>query len=421
MAVVFLSYSHNDTPDADRLETDLRTAGHEVWRDKTSLLGGTPLPLGVANGIAMCDFFVVLVSARATSSTWLAREVLMYVNYDKPWDRLIPILLDDTDPNVISQLIRAINPVRIDFSKDWRHGFGDLLRALGQPDQVAGKQKVDDLTRLRFAMDLSIRAGNVAMRYYNASISANRSLDDRKSATTLADLDAQREILSRVLNHPEYSSDGFIAEEAPYNNEDTVRSSGFTWVVDPLDGTANFENGIPLFCTAVGCLRDGEPYIGVIFDPVQNEVYYAMEGLGTEIWYISRGETAQLKADQNTHELRRGIFGIHISSREEVAERFVASGRLLALSKNARHTRALGCGQLALAYVASGRLQGFVQLRTWLWDQVAGVVLVRSAGGVAGDLATHREWSWKTKDLIATANPQLHERFLQFWAALDRA
>lgn len=190
------------------------------------------------------------------------------------------------------------------------------------------------------------------MRFYNASLRSNESLDDRKNATTRADQAAQNEVISRLKGDERYATDGLIAEERPFN----------------------------------------------------------------EVWNISRGEVSAVKSDSGRTTLAESLLGMHISSRGDIAERFVGSGVLLELSKRVRHLRALGSGQLALAYVASGRLQGFCQLDTYLWDQVAGVVLVRNAGGCATDLRTRVDWRARTKDLLATSNRNIRDEFLAFWA-----
>jgi fructose-1,6-bisphosphatase/inositol monophosphatase family enzyme len=100
----------------------------------------------------------------------------------------------------------------------------------------------------------------------------------------------------------------------------------------------------------------------------------------------------------------------------DVAKKFVDSGVLMNLSREARHLRALGCGQLALAYVyvATGRLQGFLQLSTYLWDQVAGIVLVRCAGGFAWNPVTGDDWNCSSKNLLAVGNIHLREAMLNF-------
>ncbi|MGO9270862.1 MAG: inositol monophosphatase family protein [Terriglobia bacterium] len=414
MAFVFVSYAHSDENYAGRVEEALRKHGHRVWRDQSSLKAGTPIPQGVATGISLCDYLVIIATKAAAKSKWVLGELNLFIGDPALWDRILLLRFGEEDPTALSPFLRRLNPRWIDF-RDSEAGLRDLLVALGQPDDTESPRTPADLDRLKFAIDLAVRAGNVAMRFYNGSMQRNEDLDVRKSATTRADCAAQNEVIARLAADQIYCHDGLISEEKPYNDETNIKPKGYTWVVDPLDGTANFDNKIPLFCTAIGCLRDRLPHLGVVFDPVQNEVYYAMEGMPTEVWHISKGDVERVSADQGTVELKKSLLGTHLSSRPNVAERFITSGILLDLSKEVRHLRALGCGHLALAYVASGRLQGFLQLGTYLWDQVAGMVLVRCAGGCTSDLQTDGTWTPSTKDILTVGNSQLSNALLEFW------
>jgi len=143
-----------------------------------------------------------------------------------------------------------------------------------------------------------------------------------------------------------------------------------------------------------------------------------MEGLQTEVWDIARGQVSSVRCDGVQATLRESIVGIHLSTREEVAERLLKNDVLLSVSRCVRQLRAFGSGQLALAHVASGRLQVFFQLDTYIWDQVAGVVLVKNAGGSACDLGKRRDWHYMTKDILATANAELKDNFLTLWRGL---
>lgn len=419
MAFVFLSYTQKDSAAADQVETALRARGHRVWRDSSSLGGGTPIPLGVAKGMSLCDHFAIVVTKNAIASPWIPAELNLFIGDPTRWDRILPLKFDGTFPGDLSPFLKLLNPKWIDFTRSFDDGLREVLNVIGPAEEDVSQGKVADLSRLRFAIDLAVRAGNVAMRFYNASIGPNEPLDARKSATTRADLAAQNEVVARLTTHHEYSSDALVAEEKPFHDESRVQEQGYTWVIDPIDGTVNFDNRIPMFCTAIGCLRDGRPHIGVVYDPVENEVYYAMDGLATEVWNVSKGEVQPVRADQSTTDIDKSVLGIHISSRPKVAERLLASGILLDLSREVRHLRALGCGQLALAYVASGRLQGFLQLETALWDQVAGVVLIRCAGGSVSDLRSRPDcdWTWRTKDVLAAGNDRVRDGLLKFWSA----
>jgi myo-inositol-1(or 4)-monophosphatase len=293
---------------------------------------------------------------------------------------------------------------------------------LGKPDKQEAERKREDIERLRFAIDLAISSGNAAMRFYRTAqhahterhtgkANANKPLDQRKNRSTEADAAAHREILMKHMNG-KYSREEMISEEG---ERSTIDLQGYTWVVDPLDGTGNFECGIPLFCTAIGGLLKGRPHLGVIFDPVGNEVYYATEGIPTQVWNISKGDVRPTRVDESITELRQSVLGIHISTREKEAERFVANGALFELSRRARQLRALGSSQLALMYVASGRLNGFMQLGMELWDQVAGIVLVQSAGGFVSDLRMPDDWIPSTKDIMAAGTKELRNELSKFW------
>lgn len=414
MAVVFISYTRTDEEYAKFVEEVLTRNGHRVWRDESSLKAGTPIPQGVATGISLSDYFIVICTKASLESKWVVGELNLFIGDPTRWDRILPLRFDEREPSEISPFLRLLSAKWIDF-RNRDDGCRKLLDTLGRPDEYASQQKLADLNRLRFAIDLAVRAGNVAMRFYNGSMQPNENLDVRKSATTKADRAAQTEVVARITADPMYNQDGIIGEEKPFNDETDIKRDGYTWVVDPLDGTANFDNKIPLFCTAIGCLYKGAPVIGVVFDPVENEVYYAMHGMPTEVWSISRGEVRRIGSDQVTVELGRSIVGTHLSSRPDVAARLLASGSLAELSKEVRHLRVLGCGQLALAYVASGRLQGFLQLGTYLWDQVAGVVLVQCAGGFAMDLRKRSDWNAETRDILAAGNGSLRDKLMEFW------
>jgi myo-inositol-1(or 4)-monophosphatase len=267
------------------------------------------------------------------------------------------------------------------------------------------------MKRRDFAIDVALRAGNVVMRYYNSCLIENMSIDDKKNTATLADRASQVEIESALKAHPDFRWEIIVAEEKPYDRHE-VSPSGYTWVIDPLDGTTNFQNRIPFFCTAIGVLKDGHPHIGVVYDPTANKVYYAMEGDRTQVWSVSSGEVIHISTEKEITRLEDCLAGTHISSRPEIAKRLLQDDLLLDIAKNVKHLRAFGCGQLALAYTASGRLQLFFQFGPHLWDQVAGIVLVQNAGGIVSQLPSGGDWDYSARDIAASANEDLHRDFL---------
>jgi myo-inositol-1(or 4)-monophosphatase len=248
------------------------------------------------------------------------------------------------------------------------------------------------------------------MRYYNSCLSSNLPLDVRKNATTSADKASEAEILATLERHENIRSDTVITEEAAREQLKPARK-GYTWVIDPLDGTNNFRNRIPLFCTAIGILRDGQPHIGVIYDPMAGDLYYAITGSPARVWCVERGEVSNLSTDLETTDLIDCMVATHISSKPEHAAKLVAENLILRVADKTRHVRVIGSGQLALAYVASGRLQVYFQYGSHPWDQVAGVVLVRSAGGAVREIHSGSDWEYANPDFFASGSQKVGKLF----------
>lgn len=414
MALVFISYTHSDKEHARAVQDYIEQLGHTVWRDEDEVEIGAPFPERIAHGVTYCDYLVIIITKNSLSSRWMKAELNWFISADPDrFDgRILPLKFDETSPNQFSPITSAVRVC--DFSVSTEDGQKELRHALGQ-STGAEKDKIADIERLHFAIDLALRAGGIVMRFYNSSLTTNAVSDEKKNASTLADEAAQAEVVGLINLHKQYRRDAIIAEEPPFNNETRVQDKEYTWVIDPLDGTGNFNTKIPFFCSAVGCLRDGKPYIGVVFDPVSNDVYYAMTGLRTQVWNVSRGEVSAANVDQTRVHLNKCTCGTHISGRPDIAARLLRDDVLLEVARNVGYLRAFGSGLLALAYVASGRLQAFFQLDTYIWDQVAGIVLVQNSGGTVIDLSSQKEWNTKTRDVLATANTEIKDSFVQAW------
>lgn len=169
---------------------------------------------------------------------------------------------------------------------------------------------------------------------------------------------------------------GLVTEES--GSEDGTDTSN-RWLVDPLDGTTNFLHGIPHFAVSIALERDGDPYAGVIYSPITDEMYVAEKGLG---------------AYMNGRRLR-------VSGRRNVAEALFATGvpflgiddhdlfirQLRSVMAVCAGVRRFGSAALDLAYVAAGRFDGYWENGLSTWDTAAGIVLLREAGGFVSNLA----------------------------------
>jgi myo-inositol-1(or 4)-monophosphatase len=423
LALIFLSYARPDRSRAMGIRDALDRAGHEVWMDAHSIDVGEPFPNRIGEGTQLADYFLLLLTQEALQSGWMRFELQMFLangDISTRANAVIPMVADAVSVRDFSPLIGALQAVD-QRQPDWLERLQDRLQGGGKKATI----RRAEAERLSFAIDLARRAGSIVMNYYNSAMMKAQAIDDRKNTATTADQIAQQNLVSAVLGHPQFRADTIVGEEDVYRAGTPV-VNGYTWVFDPLDGTTNFLNRIPFFCSAVGVLRDRKPHIGVVYDPINDLVYYALEGTPSRVWNVATGEVSKLStrlagAVQRHDEdgtasgdlLAECVAGTHISTRPGPADRMFKQGLLQRVGKGVKTLRALGCGQLSLAYVASGRLQLFFQLDSYLWDQVAGVVLVRNAGGSVRELHEETEWSWKTKDLVAGASAEVTSRFLE--------
>ena len=154
------------------------------------------------------------------------------------------------------------------------------------------------------------------------------------------------------------------------------------WVIDPIDGTTNFINGVPHFCISVGLVLDNEIVSGVIFDPIKDEIYYAEKNSG---------------AYMNNKSIR-------VSRKKEISECLFSSNSKK-ISSDGLTIRITGSAALDLAYVSCGRFDGSFHKNLSLWDIAAGSVLVREAGGVLSDIDLK-----KTENISLIASNQSIEK-----------
>jgi myo-inositol-1(or 4)-monophosphatase len=180
------------------------------------------------------------------------------------------------------------------------------------------------------------------------------------------DVEAQELITDLLLKefpaHALYGEEGIVGDQ----------SAEHQWVVDPLDGTVNYFYGIPHFCVSIALRLRGEIMVGVIYDPIRDEM-----------WAGQKGETPKLNG-----------YPFHVSDRADLAEAVISIGlaktgetidtnfpMLQAMIHRVRKCRVLGSAALDMAYVACGRFDAYIETGISLWDIAAGWLLVENAGG----------------------------------------
>lgn len=244
---------------------------------------------------------------------------------------------------------------------------------------------------LDVAVNAAKMGGAVILRYFETGIA--REVKDDKSFVTVADKEAERVIIGEIKKH--FPGHSILSEESGEETQDST----YQWIIDPLDGTANFVNGIPLFAVSIAVLKDGRPIAGVIFQPVGNSLYSAVQGEGT-FW---NGKKVTVSGEHTEHAVV--TFSPGKKSKKELntlfghAEDFVKSKRYL------------GCAALDLAYVARGGTEGVFFLGLNKWDYAAGVLLVAEAGGRLTDVSG-KAWVFGSSDYFVASNGKVHDALL---------
>ena len=177
-----------------------------------------------------------------------------------------------------------------------------------------------------------------------------------------------------------------IAAQRPDDAIEAEEGSGggredaaWRWVIDPLDGTTNYAHGYPRFCISIGVEHAGERTVGVVYDPLLDELFHAVRGGGA----FRNGRPIRVSSED---QLGRGLFatGFAYDVHRSVDDNLAAWG---AFVKQARAVRRDGSAALDLCYVASGRFEGYWEQKLHAWDVAAGQLVVEEAGGRCTDLA----------------------------------
>jgi myo-inositol-1(or 4)-monophosphatase len=214
-------------------------------------------------------------------------------------------------------------------------------------------------------------AGDVLMSYFGH---AAEGLAVKSSPTDpVSDADREAERVIRELLASERPEDGLLGEEGTRSRAE----NGRTWIIDPLDGTVNFLYGLRTWAVSVA-LEDAEGLaVGVVFNPVDSECFSARRGEGA----VLNGRRVNVTACPG---LDRAMVATGFSY--EAPRRAEQAEILLRLLPRVRDIRRAGAAALDLAYVAAGRVDAFYERGLKAWDEAAGRLLVKEAGGVVSDL-----------------------------------
>lgn len=220
-------------------------------------------------------------------------------------------------------------------------------------------------TLLNAAIAAAKAAGHMQREHFGSALHVNEL--HKHDIKLELDVRCQQTITDMLL--AEFPDHKILGEEGNAGGEGEVE-----WIVDPIDGTVNYFYGIPHFCVSIAARNrvTHEPLVGVIFDPMQDET-----------WSVIRGEAPHLNGKPITvsdrAEMSDAVVTVGFSKSKEALD--LGFERYKRIAYNVRKTRMLGSAALALAYIACGRLDAYVEEQISLWDVAAGVMLVEAAGG----------------------------------------
>jgi myo-inositol-1(or 4)-monophosphatase len=245
----------------------------------------------------------------------------------------------------------------------------DEPAASGQAPWTGAGRSVE----LAFAIDVARSAGDLLMDRYERV----ERVDYKSPRDVVTEVDHLSERLILDAIRERFPGDAILAEEsgghARRDGSTATSPAGRTWVVDPLDGTVNYANGIPFFCVSVALVADGRPAVGVVLDPARGELFAAAE------------DGPACMNDAPVAASTKGRLEDFVISMALGGRRAVTRSR--AVRKRIRVSRSMGAAALALAYVANGRFDAFVQSSGLsVWDVAAAGLIAERAGARVTDL-----------------------------------
>ncbi len=233
--------------------------------------------------------------------------------------------------------------------------------------------------------------GKILQQYFNGAfeVSSKSTVND---LVTEADKKSEAVIIEVIRQT--YPDHFILSEEVGAIQTD----SAFKWIIDPIDGTVNFANGIPICCVSIGVEKEGEMVLGAVYNPFMNELFIAEKGKGATL-------------NDNP---------IHVSAKANVATSCLVTGFpykweesdnnplqvLTSVIKQGIPVRRLGSAAIDLCWVACGRFDGFWEHHLQAWDSAAGYLMVEEAGGKVTHFSGDK-YSPYQKDILAT-NGHIH-------------
>ncbi|HWP43864.1 MAG TPA: inositol monophosphatase family protein [Blastocatellia bacterium] len=248
-------------------------------------------------------------------------------------------------------------------------------------------------------LDFAIRVAQEAGQLLRDRLGTRIDVAHKGAINLVTDVDlaSERLIRDRIATH--YPRHQVLAEESGLAES----SSDYRWIIDPLDGTTNYAHGYPIFCVSIGLEYRGEMVLGVVYDPMRDELFTAERGGGAA---LNNRPIRVSATDDLLNSLLSTGFPYDIRT-----SRLTNLDHWANFAMNAQALRRDGAAALDLCYVACGRFDGFWELNLAAWDMAAGALIVAEAGGRVTDFQGVGFSIYKPE--IIASNGLIHERMVE--------
>ena len=266
---------------------------------------------------------------------------------------------------------------------------------------------MDRIEELNTAIRAANRAAEILLSYFRKIETVEQKGGNPQDILTEADLEAERAIVKIIQSN--FGNHNILAEETGF----IKKNSTYTWVIDPLDGTTNFAQGLPYFGISIALFNRKSPVVAVTAAPVEGEIFYARKGKGA---YLIEADGTRFKIKVSETDRLEQAFGI-IEAGHKNIELIKWANHLVPKIKK---FRVLGSTALNLAYVAAGRIDFKLIAHIWTHDIGAGMLLVKEAGGKV-TLSEPLALDTEKKVRLLASNGKIHDELLREIKALTTA
>ncbi len=249
----------------------------------------------------------------------------------------------------------------------------------------------------RTAIKAAKEAGKIILDYYSENVDATTK-KNTYDLVTEADLASENKIIS-IIKH-KFPDHSLLTEES---GKETHKSD-YCWIIDPLDGTNNFYHKFPMFCVSIALYKKGKPLIGVVFDPLKNELFYAEKSKGAFL------NNRKINVS-NANKLNKSLLALGFYYERGLLMRKSLSQMKKFFYENVHGIRRTGSAALDLCYTACGRFDGYWELMLNPWDFAAGSLILTEAGGRITDAKGNR-YNLMMKS-VAASNGKIHKSMIK--------